>query len=313
GFAYGLDSARLVLKPGDCIRKTLSIRREVPTPGFISCDTHIHTLTHSGHGDATLAERMITLAGEGIELPIATDHNCQIDYEAAAVKHGVRKHFTPVIGNEVTTAVGHFNIFPVPAGDDIPNFKAQNWHDLFESIKDRTGARIIILNHTRDIHSRFRPFGPERHNAVTGENLEGLAFAANGLEIVNSGAQQTDMMRLYRDWFGLLNRGLAITPVGASDSHDVSRFIVGQARTYIRCNAEDAGKIDVDQAVANFLAGRVLVSCGLLTEITVNGKYGPGDLVPASDEVTVAIRVLGPSWVAADKIELYANGVKVRE
>src|SRR5439155_5665376 len=114
-------------------------------------------------------------------------------------------------------------------------------------------------------------------------------------------------------WFGLLNRGLAITPVGASDSHDVSRFIVGQARTYIRCNAADAGKIDVDQAVANFLAGRVLVSCGLLTEITVNDKYGPGDLVPAADEVTVAIRVLGPSWVAADKIELYANGVKVRE
>src|SRR5439155_14599319 len=114
-------------------------------------------------------------------------------------------------------------------------------------------------------------------------------------------------------WFGLLNRGLAITPVGASDSHDVSRFIVGQARTYIRCNAADAGKIDVDEAVTNFLAGRVLVSCGLLAEITVNDKYGPGDLVPASDQVKVSLRVLGPDWVKADKVELYANGRKIRE
>ncbi len=56
-----------------------------------------------------------------------------------------------------------------------------------------------------------------------------------------------------------------------------------------------------------------MVSCGLLAEITVNGKYGPGDLVPSSDEVKVAVRVLGPGWVKADKVELYANGTKVRE
>ena len=33
------------------------------------------------------------------------------------------------------------------------------------------------------------------------------------------------------------------------------------------------------------LAGRVSVSNGLLAEITVNDRYGPGDLVPASDEI----------------------------
>jgi hypothetical protein len=313
GFAYGIDSTRLAVKRGDSIRRTLSIRREVPTPGFVSCDTHIHTLTHSGHGDATMQERMITLAGEGIELPIATDHNCQIDYEIAAVKHGVRKYFTPVVGNEVTTSVGHFNIFPVRAGDTLPDFKLKDWASIFDSIKQRTAAPVVILNHPRDLHSGFRPFGPEHHNALIGQNLDGWQLRANAMELVNSGAQQTDMMRLYHDWFGLLNRGLSITAVGASDSHDVSRFIVGQARTYIRCNADDSGKIGVDEAVTNLLAGRVLVSCGLLTEIIVNDKYGPGDLVPAGDDVTVTIRVLGPSWVTADKVEMYANGIKVRE
>jgi hypothetical protein len=313
GFAYGIDSVRVAVKPGDVVRKTLSIRREVPTPGYVSCDTHIHTLTYSGHGDATIDERVITLAGEGIELPIATDHNRQISLHETAVMLGVRRWFTPVVGNEVTTSLGHFNIFPVPAGDRIPDYKAKDWKQIFASIQEQTAAKIVILNHPRDLHSGFRPFGPEHHNAVTGANLDGWILQANAMEVVNSGAQQTDPLQLFRDWFGLLNRGMLLTPVGASDSHDVSRFIVGQGRTYIRCNDDDPGNLNVDEAVDNFLKGRVLVSCGLLADITVNGRFGPGDLAPATDEIKVAVRVLGPSWVTADTVALYANGQKIRE
>jgi hypothetical protein len=313
GFEYSLDSVRLSLRAGDVVSRQLSLRREVPTEGYVSCDTHVHTLTYSGHGDATLAERVLTLAGEGIELPIATDHNCQVDFRAAAVKQGVQQYFTPVVGNEVTTAVGHFNVFPVPAGGPVPDYQLKDWKSLAASIAERTRAKCIILNHGRDLHSGFRPFGPEHHNAATGENLDGWVLPANALEVINSGAQQTDEMRLYRDWFGMLNRGMLLAPVGASDSHDVSRFIVGQGRTYIRCKDDRPGAIDVTEAVNSFVAGRVLVSCGLLAEITVNDRYGPGDLVPASDEVKVAVRVLGPGWVTADKVELYANGCKVQE
>ena len=60
--------------------------------------------------------------------------NRQIDYRAAAVKHGVADHFTLVVGNEVTTDVGHFNIFPVPAGDTVPDFRAKDWKSVFGSI-----------------------------------------------------------------------------------------------------------------------------------------------------------------------------------
>jgi hypothetical protein len=313
GFAYGIDSVRVNVKPGDVVKKTLAIRQEVPTKGYVSCDTHVHTLTYSGHGDCTLDERMLTIAGEGIELPIATDHNVQVDWHAAAVKQGVRKYFTPVVGNEVTTEVGHFNIFPVPAGDKVPDYKGKDWKAVFASIADTTGAKVVILNHPRDLHSGYRPFGPKHHNALIGENLDGWKPLANGMEVINSGAQQTDFMRPFHDWFALLNRGLFLTPVGASDSHDVARFLIGQARTYIRSTSDDPGKIDVDEAVANFLQGRVLVSCGLLIEITVNGKYVAGDLVPPSDTVKVNVRVLGPSWVTVDRVELYANGYKIRE
>src|SRR5262249_49066690 len=157
-----------------------------------------------------------------------------VDYHAAAVKHGVRHYFTPVVGDEVTTAVGHFNVFPVKADGPVPDFKLKDCKALAESI-DRAGAKVVIFNHPRDRHGDFRPFGPERHLALTGEDLDGWALRANAMEVVNSGAQQADVMRPFRDWFGLLNRGVLLTPVGASDSHDVSRYVVGQARTYVRC------------------------------------------------------------------------------
>jgi hypothetical protein len=51
-----------------------------------------------------------------------------------------------------------------------------------------------------------------------------------------------------------------------------------------------------------------MVCCGLLVEITVNDKYGPGDLVKANDGLTVDVRVFGPSWVKADRVELFVNG-----
>ncbi|HUR53193.1 MAG TPA: CehA/McbA family metallohydrolase [Gemmataceae bacterium] len=313
GFAYGTDTVRVSLKAGDAVRKDLTIRREVPTPGYAACDPHVHSLTHSGHGDATAVERAVTVAGEGLDLFVATDHNVQVDYHAAAVKAGARKHFTPIVGNEVTTSVGHFNVFPLPAGGPVPDFKAKDWKGVAAALGGAKGPRAVILNHPRDVHAKFRPFGPERHLAQTGEDLDGWELPANAVEVVNSGAQQTDVMRPVRDWFGLLNRGRVLTPVGSSDSHDVSRYVVGQGRTYVRCDAARPGEIDTADAVANFVAGRVTVSCGLLAEITVDGKFGPGDLVPVKGDAVVSVRVLGPAWAAADRVELYANGVKLHE
>ncbi len=314
GFEYSLDSAQIDLKPGETIEKNLKISRTVQTPGYVSCDTHIHTLTYSRHGDATLEERMITLAGENIELAIATDHNLQIDYTESAKKLGVDKYFTSVIGNEVTTAAqGHFNIFPIAPNSKLINFRAANWDTLATSIAEIASADpIIILNHARDIHGGFRPHDPSRFLALTGQRLDGRKLPANAMEVINSGAIMSDPMRLYNDWFGLLNRGQKLTPVGASDSHDVSRYIVGQARTYIRCDDSDPGHINIDQARKNFLAGKVLISYGLLTDLTINNKFHPGDLVPATGPLEIDITVQSPPWSRPSHLTLFANGLEIK-
>jgi hypothetical protein len=314
GFEYGVAPSEIVLLPGETAVRNLTLQREVSTEGYVACDTHCHTFTLSRHGDATLAERVVTIAGEGIELPIATDHNIHAEYEQAALAAGVRKYFTPVTGNEVTTLQrGHFNIFPIAAGAQVVDHAATGWPELFREIRRCPQVSVAVLNHPRDVHGGFRPFGPEHFMSVVGENLDGWKLEADALEAVNSGALQSDVMRVYRDWFGLLNRDLKITPVGASDSHDVARYILGQGRTYIRCDDRDPGSIDIAQACRNLAAGHALVSLGLLCEITVDGQFGPGDLVPAAGDCEVTVRVLGPSWSKATSVVLFANGVKIRE
>jgi hypothetical protein len=142
----------------------------------------------------------------------------------------------------------------------------------------------------------------------------GPLFGCDAVEVVTSAAMQSDIMKLYHDWFALLNRGIRIAAIAASDTHHVSEYILGQARTYAVCRATDPARIDIEEICSSYRAGRLLVSMGLLTQMTVNDRFGVGDLATElGRELQVTVEVLGPSWVDADRVELFANGVKVRE
>jgi hypothetical protein len=314
GFEYGVATGIVSLAAGQTRATRLEIHREVPTPGLVACDTHIHTLTYSGHGDATLDERMLTIAGEGIELAVATDHNHHTDYAGAALRQRVRDRFTPVIGNEVTTSIGHFNAFPIERGAPIPDFKSTDWPSLMSSMRATPGVRVITLNHPRDLHSNFTPLGPANFNPVSGQDRRGTDFTFDGLEVITSGAMQSDIFLLYRDWFALLNRGYRIAALASSDTHDVNRFIVGQGRTYVVCDDRKVDAIDIEELCRNVRAGRALVSLGLLTQIQVDDRFSVGELATnLGPAVNIVVTVSGPSWTSADRVELFANGIPIRQ
>ena len=250
---------------------SLSLAREVDTAGWLSSDTHIHTLSLSRHGDALLQERAITLAAEGIELPIVTEHNLHADYSAVARELGLSRYFTAVPGNEVTTTNGHFNIFPVSLAAPPVDHTKVHWPDLLERIRESPGVRVAILNHPTDTHAGFTPFAATNFNPITGKNLRGdFEFTFDGVELVNSGATRTDWMEPIRAWFALLNRGYRIVGIGSSDSHDVSRFIVGQGRTYIRVDDSNPGNVDIQKACDALKEGRAVVSLGLFPQLRIS-------------------------------------------
>lgn len=314
GFEWGVERVSLSLKLGESKEVPLKLRREVDTRGWIAADSHIHTLTHSGHGDAKIEERMLTIAGEGIELAIATDHNHHTDYAPAAASMGVTDRFTPVMGNEVTTKHGHFNAFPIQPGAPLVDHNQEDWGKLIPAMRATPGVKVITLNHPRDLHSGFVPLGGIQFNPSTGRHRQADALNIDAMEVITSGAMQSDIHLLYRDWFALLNRGHRISAVASSDTHDVSRFILGQGRTYVAAKDADPAKLDLDEVWRSYQQGRLLVSLGLMTTLKVDGKFTVGDLATGLGEsIQVEAVVSGPAWVKADRIELFANGILVRE
>lgn len=312
GFEYSVAKTTINARTGAPTNIQLSLRREVPTPGLVATDTHIHTLTRSGHGDSTEHERMYTIAGEGIEFAVATDHNHHADYRPVQKSTKTSAYFTAVTGNEVTTATGHFNAFPITPTSPVPDAKLTDWTQLMKEIRATPGVRVVVLNHPRNTHSGFSPVAPEHFNRVTGRNLYGDPYRFDAMEVVTSAAMQSDYMAPYRDWFAMLNWGHAITGVGSSDSHDVSRFILGQARTYVECPDEHPDKINISKACESFRNMRAYISMGLLVHMQVDDRYRPGNINAGSNkEMKIHIRVLGPSWVRADQLELFANGHRI--
>ena len=309
GFEYSVAKQTVTVNSGKTAHVRLTLRHEVPTPGLIATDTHIHTLTRSGHGDSTEVERMHTIAGEGIEFAVATDHNHHADYRPVQKTTGTTAFFTAVTGNEVTTNAGHFNAFPIVPSSAVPDAKLTDWSKLIPAIRATPDVRVIVLNHPRNTHSGFSPVAPEHFNRVTGRNLYGEPYSFDAMEVVTSAAMQSDYMAPYRDWFAMLNWGHNVAGVGSSDTHDVSRFILGQARTYVECPDTNPAKLDVAKACESFRRMHAYISMGLLTMIKVDGRYRAGDFVKSlKKEMAVSVQVLGPSWAKADRLDIYANG-----
>lgn len=311
GSEWGLGEAPLTIGKGEVRAVDLAIAREVDTTGFVAADTHIHTYTNSGHGDSTLEERMVTLAGEGVELAIATDHNHNTDYRPFQSAAGLNEYFTPVTGNEVTTEIGHFNAFPLDPADEVPDYESTDLVQLVEGMRAK-GAQVVILNHPRWPDHEKGPFGVIRLDRYTGERALDAPFTFDAMELVNSTTEEDDPLFLFRDWFALLNRGELIWAVGSSDSHTVGDP-VGQGRTYVRSTSDDPARIDVDEACRMIGAGFSSIGMGIYVDGTVNG-HTSGQLGAVGEAgIDVRLRIGAPSWVRPRRAMVFVNGIAAAE
>jgi len=311
GSEWSLGQARLVVT-SMATPVALELQRVVETPGFIAADTHIHTLTNSGHGDSTLEERVITLAGEGVELAIATDHNHNTDYTPYQQALALGEYFTPVTGNEVTTPIGHFNAFPLNADDPVPPYDLHDPVQLVEGMRAK-GAQVVILNHPRWPEHDTGPFGAAGLDRATGARAMPFEMTVDAMELVNSTTAEDDPYFLFEDWFALLSRGERIVAVGSSDSHTVGDP-VGQGRTYVKSSTDDPAKIDVAEVCRNIREGRSSIGLGIFADVTVDREHSMGDTLTVGEgSVLVELRIAAPAWVEPRTARLYLNGSIVKE
>lgn len=312
GPEYERAELEVELREGDSKQFAVELERSVDTSGWVSLDPHTHTFTFSRHGDATIDERVVTIAGEALEVAVATDHNIITDYRAAANRAGVDAHFTALIGDEVTTKEAHFNVFPLRRSSRLPDFRILDWTRLLGHFREQPGLDVVILNHPHNVHNGFKPFSRQHLNPVSGRILDKLDLGIDAMEVVSSSAQQSDMMLVFRDWFAILNQGYRVVGLGASDVHDVNRYIIGQGRTYLAVSDEQVGELDETELSKTLKRGRATISMGLFVTMKVNDQAGIGDLAAFRDQHRVSVTVRAPSWIQADRLELFANGRLVR-
>ena len=309
GMEWGVAELNMEHAFASEVAATLSIEKELDTTGWLSADTHIHTLTFSGHGDALLDERVLTLAGEGLDIAIATDHNHHTDYTEAQHAAGVSEHYLSIVGNEVTTDLGHMNAFPFTEKGEHPNHKLQEWAPLVQDIRDK-GAQVVILNHPRWPDRDKGPYGVYKLDPRTGRFADGTHIPVDAMEVFNSTTPHTPWPEVMQDWFSLLNAGSRMRGVGSSDSHTVLDP-VGQGRTWLKSTTDDPNAADIDDLCNAFREGHSSMSIGLFGEVQVEG-VGPGELAAPSDgSLKVEFRVAGATWATAEKAVVYLNGVEV--
>lgn len=285
----------------------LSLFREIATEGWLAVDTHLHTLTFSGHGDASVAERVRTLAGEGLDVAIATDHNHQTDYSSWQEEGGFSQDYRSIIGNEVTTDIGHFNAFPFAPGTAKPNAKIVDWQLLFQEILDQ-GAKAVILNHPRWPNRQDGPFGVEQLDPRTGHFANGLELPVHAMEVLNATTPEVPWQELRQDWFSLLNAGRRLHGVGSSDSHTVFDP-AGQGRTWIAASSDNPLEVSEEEIATAVREGRSSMALGLFGTLLVSGAM-PGDLLWLEQEpyLEIGIRMQVPSWAALSLVEVFVNG-----
>ena len=325
GMEWGVAKQSIVVDGRQSQSHKLVISREVDTKGFLACDSHIHTLPGSGHGNATYEERMITIAGEGVEIAIATDHNHISDYSKYQRASGTNAHFYSISGDEVTTHNGHFTAFPLDPSKAVPGgvkgrnplfLKSEDWTKLIADMRKK-GAEVVILNHPYWPTIAKGPFGRFRFTRSTGGRVEGPEFSFNGLGVAQPANETPDFFYALEDWMSLLNRGLRLTAVGATDSHTVNDP-VGQARTYLKSRTDNVAGIDSKDVYRAFLEGRAVVSSGIFANLSIAEQYGMGDLVPAAEviegtKIKVSLRVAAPSWIRPRDAMIYVNGKRVAQ
>jgi hypothetical protein len=160
GVEYDLHSeAGIVFSPGAFVSRQVALHRAIDTSGYVSADLHLHSV-NSVDSQLSLEDRVISIAGEGLEFAAATDHNFITDYAPTIAALDLQDWLTSVVSLELTTfEMGHFNAYPLRV--DPGNIRGgrflwagQTPDSLFKQLRDDLGFgrgnTLVEVNHPRD-------------------------------------------------------------------------------------------------------------------------------------------------------------------
>lgn len=337
GYEYEIfDDAAVNVTGGATVELAPSLVRSVNTADTLCGDFHIHTNRSPDAADPGDAKIRYAL-GDGVEIPVRTDHEFVAAFEPNIERLGVEQWAYGVSAVEYTTFdYGHFGVFPLQADPARTNGGAPQWRDL-SSENETTGlARLrlppemfaeidaietdpaLIIFHPRGLGvpgAYFTASGYDRETGVASNTELWDEDAFSIVEVFNESSFAENLDSTVADWFSFMSRGKRIAVTGSSDSHQVmDGSAVGYPRTCVITGTDDPADFrsalddnDLRDLVAN---GRGVISGGVfLTAETATGE-GPGqERMSASATENIRVTVQAPTWITVTTLEVYVNGV----
>ena len=298
---------------GDNPPLDFKIQKAVNASGLVSIDPHMHTMFSDG--SMSISERIKSLAAEGIEIAVATDHNFVNDYRPDLERLGIGDELAVIVGEEITAPGGsiHFNAYPVTrlegqkaggaisVGDVTPDV-------LFGLARAKDPGAVIQVNHPRSRGlGYFLTYNLEDKTAESARAPFSMDFDV--MEIMNGSKFGGANSRSTEDWFHLLNRGYAVKAVGSSDAHGIDGGEPAYSRTYAMYSGKKGAGLDQTAVAKAIKEGRSFVSNGPIVSVKANGRGAMGDLVRAKKgKVELDVRVESAPWIDVSEVRLVVNG-----
>ncbi|MEE9416211.1 MAG: CehA/McbA family metallohydrolase, partial [Acidimicrobiales bacterium] len=219
GTEYDVVTESVEIAEGSQVSRSVTLVRSVDTTGYVATDLHLHS-SNSVDSGLSLADRVISIAGEGVEFAAATDHNFVTDYSHEIAKHDLQDWLISVVGLEITTfEMGHFNGYPLAYDSSTTRGGKFEWvgtppDQIFTRLREMgsSSETVVQVNHPRwdflgyfnvfnldqdlgtpvvrqGLRSVFAPTGPEFE-------LENFSVAFDAVEIING--QRYDLLHTYR-------------------------------------------------------------------------------------------------------------------
>lgn len=314
GMEYSIDTQNHHFEAGKTYEIQAVLRQEINTDGFVGGDMHLHTYTFSGHGDATVEERLISCAAEGLEWAVSTDHNYVLDYAPYMDTLGLTGWMATSVGNEVSTGIGHFNTYPLDPTIEKAKSDITDGIELFNHFREIAAKDLVIqVNHPRWIDSDyFNTKGLDPY--LGGTKHPEWSWDFDAIEVLNETTQlgwipaPDNKFSVINDWIHFQNRNHRITALGNSDTHSAIEMLAGVPRNYIASSTDTPSEINESEIVQSIKNQQVSVSSGIFVNMTAN-NFGIGKTVYSNGKaIDFRLTVQAASWISCNKVEFLKNG-----
>jgi hypothetical protein len=112
GPEYDIYNERVTITAGATTTVNATVRQVVDTTGFVSIDTHVHSVPSSDSA-VTRRDRIVSMLAEGVDFFVTSDHDVVVDFSGDVSAMGAGLLVSTAPSAETTTfSYGHFNMWP---------------------------------------------------------------------------------------------------------------------------------------------------------------------------------------------------------